>query len=475
MCTMHISEEKPDRTRPGARVEWAFAALLMGLLMAQLDGNIVVAALPAIGADLGAGNAIAGVTASTLLTVTITSAIWGRLGDVVGRRTVFVVSVLIFGVASALCALAWNMPALLGARALQGVGAGGLVVTAVASIGEMFSRDELMKRQIWMTAVFAVSSLAGPPVGGLLAAASGWPSIFWVNLPICALALVLGYSGLPTKRDGERGSMANFDYRGSLLVAIGGTAVVALGSSAEIAGSPLWAPLLVAVIIASAVLFHRVERRAQMPLIPLTLFKIPALARSIATTTLVGVALFGTFTFVPLAIAAGVGGSVAQIGTMLLAMTGGQLLVISTFSILARKYKRMVPWGRISLVMGVAGLGALACVPLLHSTTAIVVAVAGMVLAGAALGLSLQVFTVLGQTSAPRDQIGAAMGTITFVRQLGGTLGVAGFGWLLLLTPDNGIGLTVVLATAAAVLALALFVTPRREHEPEGGAGPGGW
>lgn len=438
------------------------------MLMAQLDTNIVVAALPAIGRDIGASRGIAGVTAIYLLTVTVSTPVLGKLGDLVGRRAVFAASVLLFATGSLACALAPSLSALVAARALQGIGGGGLVVTAVSALGEMFDRAELVRRQIWLTGVFAVASLAGPPLGGLLAAGPGWHWIFVINLPVCALALALGLRGLPDRR--HPGVLAHFDAAGALLVALGGACVVLLGSSASLAASTLWAPLLAATAIACATLFIRVERRAISPLIPQSLFANPAVARSITVTALTGIALFGTFTFIPLALGAGTGSSGKQIGGLLLALTGGQLLTTTTFSLLARRYPDMVAWGRGGLLMGVAGLLLLAALPQLDSAPApvpTIVALTGMALAGAALGLSMQSYTLLAQTNAPPDAMGAAMGTLTFARQLGGSIGAAGFGWLLLTINTTADGLTVVLAAAAGCAALALLVGPSRDDEPE--------
>jgi len=453
------------RPRVG-RTRSAFAALILGMLMAQLDTNIVVAALPSIGADLGSSAAVAGVTAVYLLTVTISTPALGKLGDLLGRWTVFVLSVLLFAVGSLACAAAPSMTVLIGARALQGLGGGGLVVTAVSALGEMFDRDELVKRQIYLTGTFAVAALAGPPLGGFLAAGPGWRWLFLINLPIGAIALLLGVGSLPHHR--QPGALAGFDVQGAVLIAAAGAGIVALGSSHALATSPLWAPIVVLAIVVCGLLFLRVERRSQAPLIPLSLFSRPALSRPITVTGMTGVALFGTFTFIPLALAVGTGAGGGRIGTLLLALTIGQLVVTGTFSLAARRYPRMTAWGHLGLGLGVTGMALLAALPLLppHGRLlATSVAIVGMALAGAALGLSMQAYTLLGQTSSPRDSFGAAMGTLTFARQLGGSLGAAAFGWILLTIPDRRQALAVILGLAALVLLTAAVLAPRRHHE----------
>ncbi len=472
MCDVHTSRRGLATTKPIVRsrraTELAFLAALLGMLMAQLDTNIVVAALPSIGRELGDPSAVAGVTASYLLTVTVSTPVHAKLGDLLGRRFVFVLSLAVFGLGSLACASAPSMAVLIATRALQGIGGGGLVVTAISALGEMFDRDELIRRQIWLTGVTAVSALAGPPVGGFLAAGPGWRWIFLVNPPLCVIALVLAAKGLPRRH--QTGALAAFDTLGAILIAVVGGGIVALGSSHALATSPLWAPLIVVGVLAAIVAFVHTERRARSPLIPLSLFTVPTLARSITVTGLTGIALFGTFTFIPLAIQAGTGADGGQIGTLLLALTLGQLAVTTTFAVLARRHPQLTAWGRLGLFMGIAGLLLIAAVPVLPAHTdplATVLAIIGMALAGAALGLSMQAYTLLAQGAAPRDSFGAAMGTLTFARQLGGSLGTAAFGWLLLTIPNRDRALTVVLAAAAIIVAAAIPYAPRREQPPE--------
>lgn len=170
MCHMHTSTQAATAAESARRsrraTELAFAALLLGMLMAQLDTNIVVAALPSIGRGLGDPSAVAGVTAAYLLTVTVSTPVHAKLGDLLGRRPVFVVALAVFGLGSLTCASARSMPVLIATRALQGAGGGGLVVTAISALGEMFDRKELIRRQVWLTGVTAVSSPPGRDGGG---------------------------------------------------------------------------------------------------------------------------------------------------------------------------------------------------------------------------------------------------------------------------------------------------------------------
>src|SRR4051812_13335414 len=210
VCDMHISIGSRTAT------EAAFVGLLLGMLLAQLDGTVVVAPPRVTPADLGEPGAVAGVSAAYLLTVTVSTPVHGRLGDLLGRRAVFVGALLVFAAGSALCAATPTFPVLVAARALQGIGGGGLVVSAVTGLGELFGPAERIRRQVWVTAVFGVSALAGPPVGALLAAGPGWRWVFLANLPLCAVALAIGVRGLPGPRPvASRG----FDLAGTVLVA----------------------------------------------------------------------------------------------------------------------------------------------------------------------------------------------------------------------------------------------------------------
>ena len=455
------------RTVP-ARVEFAFFALLLGMLLAQLDTNIVVAALPRIGADLDAGPAIAGVTAAYLLTVTVTTPIAGKLGDILGRRAVFVGSVVVFAAGSLACALAPSMLLLVAARAVQGVGGAGLIVTAVSTLGVLFDKTELIRRQVWLTAVTAIAALAGPPAGGYLSEWAGWPVIFLVNLPVCVLAIAIGYRGLPGKSGTT--SLRGFDLTGAVLMLVATSGIVVLGSFEQVASSPVLAVAILALSVLATIAFARRERRAADPLIPPAIFASRGLSRSIIVTGISGIALFGTFTFVPLAVIAGTGYDVSTVSTLLVALTAGQLIITATFSVVARTFPRMVPWGRLGLILGVVGLGLLAILPLANgwpSPVVLGVAVVGLALSGAALGLLMQAYTLLGITTAPPEHFGSAMATLTLARQLGGSIGAAAFGWLLITMSGSSDTTVAILTVATLLLAIGLVVAPQRRDEPE--------
>ncbi|MFD9964177.1 MFS transporter [Amycolatopsis sp. NPDC058986] len=441
----------------------AFAGVLLGMAMAQLDGLVVAAALPSIAADLHAGSGLVAVTAAGLLTTTVATPLHGRLGDLYGRRALFAVTLLIFAAGSAWCAAAPDIGSLIAARALQGLGGSGLIVTAMSALGELFDRDELLRRQGWQTAVFAAASIGGPPLGGLIAAGPGWRWIFLVNLPLCVPALLLGLRGLPRKPNRAKES---FDVVGSVLLVVGGAALVVLGSVGELATSPLWTPVLAAAAVASAVLFVRRQRSAASPLISPKVFADRVLARSVVVNGLAGAGLYGTYTYVALLVALGEG-SAARTGLVLIAMTAGQLVLSTSFSVLARKRPRMTSWARFGCALGVGGLALCAVAPVLDGPVRWVALLPGLFAMGAAFAVCTAAYTVLGQSRAARDSIGVTMGSLTFARQVGGLLGTAVFGWLALATTGGleAPGLTVVFAAAAGVMIAAWCTSPARRAE----------
>jgi MFS family permease len=424
------------------------------MAMAQLDGLIVTAALPSIGADLHARTGLVAVTAAGLLTLTVATPLHGRLGDLYGRRMSFAGSVLVFAAASAWCAAAPDVGSLIAARALQGLGGSGLIVTAMSALGELFDRDELLRRQGWQTAVFAAATLGGPPLGGLLAAGPGWRWIFLVNLPLCVPALVLGLRGLPAK---PRPAKVKFDVGSSVLLTVAGSAVVALGTVDALARSPLWMPILVGTAAAAGILFVRRQKRASSPLISPKVFADAVLARAVVVNGLAGAALYGTFTYVALVAALGAGA--AGTGLLLVAMTAGQLALSVSFAALARKRSDMTAWGRFGCALGVAGLAAIA----VAAGGIRWLLVPGLFAIGAAFTVCTSAYTVLGQTRAKRELMGVTMGSLTFARQAGGLAGAAVFGWLALATTGGlaAPGLAVVFGAAAATMLVAWLTSPR--------------
>ncbi|ASR35201.1 MFS transporter [Prauserella marina] len=437
----------------------AFAAALTGMFMAQLDGTITIAALPAIAADLSAGSGIVGVSTAYLLTVTVATPCYGALGDRYGRRAVFGFALAVFAAGSLACALAPGIGWLVAARAVQGLGGSGLIVTSMSALGELFDKNELVRRQGWSTAVLAASSLGGPALGGVLAADPGWRWIFLANLPLCVLAAIAGVKSLPARRGAAKG---RFDVAGSLLIVVAGSALVALGGADGLARSPLWTPVLVVLTVVAGAGFVRVQRRSAHPLIAPSVFASAFLTRAVSVNAVAGVALYGTFTFVALVVASHTGGEAALTGLLLIVLMGGQLLASASFSVLARKLPDLTGWGRFGCAIGVAGLSLVAIAAGTAGAPTVLLA-AGLALTGASFGVCTAAYTLLAQTAAAPALLGATSATFVFGRQAGGVAGTALFGWLALLVAGDfsAAGLTAVFAAAAVLMLAATLVSPR--------------
>jgi len=289
---------------------------MAALLLAALDQTIVSTALPRIVSDLGGLSQYSWVFTAYMLATTVTVPLYGKLGDKYGRRPLFLVAIAIFLVGSALCGLAQNMPELVAFRAVQGIGAGGLFPLALATVGEIVPPRDRGRYQGLIGAVFAAASIVGPAVGGFIVDNASWRWVFYVNLPVGGLALVVIMLTMPrlaTRREHA------IDWGGAALLAAG-TASLLLGLvwggrdyawlSAEVLGALAAAAVLI-------VLFAVVERRVAEPILPFELLRTPVVSASVACMLLVGMAMFGTIAFVPLFVQGVIGTSATSSGVVL--------------------------------------------------------------------------------------------------------------------------------------------------------------
>jgi EmrB/QacA subfamily drug resistance transporter len=402
------------------RILAIYAGLMVTLLLAALDQTIVATALPRIVGDLGGLTQYSWVFTAYMLTSTVTVPLYGKLGDAYGRKNLFLVAIVVFLLGSALCGLAQSMTQLVVFRAIQGIGAGGLFPLSLAVIGNIVPPRDRGRWQGLIGAVFAASSIIGPAVGGLIVDNTTWRWIFFVNLPVGGLALVVISLTMPRRTVQTRHSI---DWGGAGVLAAG-TASLLLGlvwggrqygwTSAHVLGALALAATLLAV-------FGVVERRAAEPILPFDVLRNPIVASSVACMALVGMAMFGTISYVPLFVQGVIGTSATSSGVVLTPlMLGAVTTSVLTGQLVSRtgRYRWNAVLGPVVLTLGMVLLWRMGV------TTTNREAARNMVVAGIGIGAMMQVFVLSVQNAVPRAIIGSATALTQFARQMGATLGV---------------------------------------------------
>ncbi|MFJ2028704.1 MFS transporter [Streptosporangium sp. NPDC087985] len=396
-------------------------ALMLGMLLAALDQTIVSTALPTIVSDLGGLGELSWVVTAYMLSSTVSTPLWGKLGDQYGRKRLFQAAIVIFLAGSALCGLSRNMGELIGFRALQGLGGGGLMVLAQAIVGDIVPVRERGRYQGFFGAVFAVSSVAGPLLGGLFVDHLSWHWVFYVNLPIGVLALAVVSSALPSGTERTRHTI---DYLG--MVFLGGAAACLVlmttwGGTVYPWGDPVVVGLG-AASVALLVLWRRAERRAREPVLPLRLFRLRAFNVASLIGFVVGFAMFGSLTYLPLFLQVVQGVSPTMSGIHLLPLMGGLLATsIASGQIITRtgRYKIFPILGTAIVTLA---LGLLSSIGADVSTFRLS---AYLLLLGVGIGLVMQVLVIVVQNAAGFEDLGVATSGATFFRLIGGSFGVA--------------------------------------------------
>jgi len=409
------------------KVRLVFVGVMLGMFLAALDQTIVSTALPTIVGDLGGANHLSWVVTAYLLAATATTPLWGKLGDLFGRKYVFVVCILIFLLGSALCGISQNMLQLIIFRALQGLGGGGLMVLAMAVIADVVPPRDRGRYQGVIGAVFGVSSVVGPLLGGFLVDNLSWHWVFYVNLPIGAVALAVILVALQAKNPENR---PKIDYLGTLLLAAASTCLVLIASlggttwgwnSVEIWGCGIGAVILIGLFIV-------VEKRVEEPVLPLRLFRNQVFSICSAIGFVVGLCMFGALSYIPLYMQVVNGNSPTTSGLRLLPLMAGVLLTsIGTGQLISRtgKYK-------IYPIVGTALIAvSLVLLAQVDEKTSSTVMGLYMLVLGLGLGLVMQVLIIAVQNSSDFADLGTATAGVTYFRSIGGAFGASIFGTVL--------------------------------------------
>jgi EmrB/QacA subfamily drug resistance transporter len=399
-----------------------FAGLMLALTLASLDQNIVATALPRIVSDLGGLAHLSWVVTAFMVTSTISTPLYGKLSDIYGRRLLYFVAIGIFLAGSILCGLAETMFQLILFRAIQGLGAGGLVTLAQTTVGDLIVPRERGKYQGLFGAVFAACSVAGPLLGGIITDALSWRWIFYVNLPVGAAALILIAIGL--KHHGRQVEH-KIDYTGAALLT-GGTVCLLLFLSWGGTVFPWASGAILGLAAATALLYGlliRQEHHAPEPILPMRLFRNPVFVVSVSVIGLNAMALFGSLVFLPLFFQLVLGASASRAGLMMAPMMGGVIVASVAGGRLVSAFGRYKIFPTIGLVMSTCSFLTLAWTAMTGQPTWIIET--ALVFLGAGLGLVMPNLTVAIQNAVERSEMGAATSTSSFMRALGGALGVA--------------------------------------------------
>ncbi|MBI5649027.1 MAG: MFS transporter [Chloroflexi bacterium] len=410
----------------GRRLYVITFAVMLSLFLASIESTVVATAMPTIVAQLGGFTIYAWVFSAYMLASTTAVPVFGKLSDIYGRRAIYLIAMAIFLIGSILCGIASSMEQLVFYRAIQGLGAGGLMPLAFTIIGDIFSFEQRAKMQGWFSGVWGVSSIIGPLLGGFLVNSVGWHWIFLINIPPGLLAaglMLVAWRDVNPRHEGK------VDYIGAALLTAGVIALLLamMQLNARQAGIPIafWILLATAFVLLGALLF--VEQRAANPILPIPLFRERLFATATGHGFLSGFAVFGAVSFIPLFVESVLGTDATVAGATLTPMMLGWVSgsVVSSRLLLKFSPRALALIGMSALVCGAA------LMTLLTENTSQLYILICVALMGIGMGLSVPPFLIAVQSSVPRQSLGAATATVQFSRSIGGTIGVSVLGVIL--------------------------------------------
>ena len=412
----------------------AFVGLMLAVLLAALDQTIVATALPTIVGELNGFEHLSWVITAYMLAATIGLPIYGKLGDLFGRKNIFVFAIAVFLLGSVLSGLAQDMTQLIAFRALQGLGGGGLMIGAQAIIADLVSPRERGKYMGLIGASFGLASVSGPLLGGFITDVWGWRWVFYINIPLAAVALAVIIRTLHLPRpDGPR---PRLDYAGTLLLGVASTALILItswGGTTYAWSSPVILGLATLTVVVVAA-FIAVEWRAEEPIMPLTLFRDRNFTLPTLIGITVGISMFATISYLPTFLQMVNGASATGSGLMMIPMTAGMLAAtIGSGQLISRtgRYKVFIVAGPVILMAGLAMLSRItADSPYLFTAVA-------MFVVGLGVGCLMQNLVVIVQNSAAHRNMGAATSATNYFRQIGASFGIALFGSIFVARLDN--------------------------------------
>ncbi len=420
---MSVNSAAPLVTEPRRRLI-VFLFLMLAMFMATLDNQIVSTALPTIVGEFGALERFGWVGSAYLLATSAVMPVYGKLGDLFGRKYVMIFAVVLFTIGSLACGLAWSMDSLIAARVLQGLGGGGIMVSIFSVNADLFAPRERARYQSYSSLVIMASGSVGPILGGTMSDLFGWRSIFLINLPI-GIVVLLGLAFLLPYRRPDR--QPKIDYIGAVLLAAAISSVVLWADSAELFGSLIaWQSLaIIAFAIVCATLWVQVEKRAPEPIVPLRLFKDSTFPLLMIISIVSGGLGIGMVNYYALFLQTTTGLSPSEAGLFFIAVTGGIVMGSLTAGRLISKTGSYKPFSIISLSIAVVAMLSLSQV---HAGTPLAIIAALLLLQGLGVGLGQQAPIIGVQNSAAKADIGAASGAVTLTRMGGAALAISIYG-----------------------------------------------